>query len=103
MATHFTEDEAETQEVGSELFRFTQHVCAEQGETQSLSEIALHYLRRNILSDLVTAQDPRAGIRRTKTNHLPSEDVRGPSGRCHRESEAAMHPLAGERPMCLPP
>lgn len=59
--------------------------------------ISPHHIHHNILSDLMTAQDPRDGVSRTKTSHLPPEMSGVPQKGAMGSRRQGTHLLAGDR------
>lgn len=59
--------------------------------------ISPHHIHHNILSDLMTARDPRDGISRTKTSHLLPEMSGVPQKGAMRSRRQGTHLLARDR------
>lgn len=90
---HSTKEETETRSQGMNV----------QAPTASLelsrvgNPISPHHIHHNILSDLMTAQDPRDGVSRTKTSHLPPEMSGVPQKGAMGSRRQGTHLLAGDR------
>ena len=69
---------------GNAWFSFIQEVWTSERSTKPHNHV-----HHNILSDWLTVQDSGVGIGRTKTSHLPPDDVGSTPGRCHREPQQA--------------